>query len=190
MVGNHLGCELKKFQKLNPLHRSSFMKSPGGLVDTIHLLSNKHSVLIFLLATTKGIYGTERSKDCHDVIFMVINDMKNRNWHMAWILSHLEKFINWPAKKQICNTYNPPYIATSSPGFMIKMHFAETHLYIVWEWNLTRLQSKRSIILWKYQFQQVIDQLNIMTTLIDEFNAKTLEFRNGLFKKNNRRSNQ
>jgi hypothetical protein len=109
---------------------------------------------------------------------------------MAWILSHLEKFINWPAKKQICNTYNPPYIATSSPGFMIKMHFAETHLYIVWEWNLTRLQSKRSIILWKYQFQQVIDQLNIMTTLIDEFNAKTLEFRNGLFKKNNRRSNQ
>jgi hypothetical protein len=83
-----------------------------------------------------------------------------------------------------CNTYNPPYIATSRPGFMLKMQFSENHLYIEWEWSLMRLQSKRSIILWKYQFQQVIDQLNIMSTLIDgDYNAKTLEFQSELFRK-------
>ncbi len=104
---------------------------------------------------------------------------------IAWMLSHLEKFINWPSNKHIIrNNYNPPYIATSSPGFMLKMQFSENHLYIEWGWNLMRLQSKRSIILWKYQFQQVVDQLNIMSTLIDDnFNAKTLEFRSGLFMK-------
>jgi hypothetical protein len=101
------------------------------------------------------------------------------------MLSHLEKFINWPSNKHIIrNTYNPPYIATSSPGFMLKMQFSENHLYIEWGWSLMRLQSKKSIILWKYQFQQVVDQLNIMSTLIDDnFNAKTLEFRSGLFMK-------
>jgi hypothetical protein len=84
----------------------------------------------------------------------------------------------------IRNTYNSPYIATSSPGFMLKMQFSENHLYIEWAWSLMRLQSRRSIILWKYQFQQVVDQLNIISTLIDDdFNAKTLEFRSGLFRK-------
>jgi hypothetical protein len=67
---------------------------------------------------------------------------------MLWILSHLEKFINWPSNKHmIRNTYNPFYLATSSPGIMLKMRFSENHVYIEWEWSLMRLQCKRSIVL-------------------------------------------
>jgi hypothetical protein len=74
---------------------------------------------------------------------------------MNWILYNLQKFINWPSNKHMfCNTYNPPYIATSRPGFILKMQFSENHLYIEWEWSFMRLQSKSSIILGNINFNR------------------------------------
>lgn len=56
------------------------MRSTQYFADNILLKSNKHTVLIFLFATTKGINGTDRGKDCHGVVFMVTNDVnKIRN---------------------------------------------------------------------------------------------------------------
>jgi hypothetical protein len=43
------------------------------------LISKTYPVLVLLNATTNGIYGTERARDCHGVLFVGINDGKVHN---------------------------------------------------------------------------------------------------------------
>jgi hypothetical protein len=79
IVGNPFGRDLKSFYKTYPKYNYFFMSRPQCLADGISLMSNKYPIFVFIIATTKGIYGTERARDCHGVIFIVINDGNVRN---------------------------------------------------------------------------------------------------------------
>jgi len=92
IVGNPHGRDFKSFYKTHPKYNYSFMSRPRCLADGISLMSNKYPIFVFIIATTKGIYGTERARDCHGVIFIVINDGNVRNCMYNIILILIHKF--------------------------------------------------------------------------------------------------
>jgi hypothetical protein len=74
IVGNPLGRDLTEFYKRHPMLKNSFLTKGQCLADQITLLSKKYRVLVFFIATTKGMHGSERIRGCHGVIFIIIND--------------------------------------------------------------------------------------------------------------------
>jgi hypothetical protein len=92
IVGNPLGRDLKSFYKIHPKYNYSFISRHRCLADRISLMSNKYPILVFMIATTKGIFGTERARDCHGVVFIVINDGNVRNCMYNIILILIHKF--------------------------------------------------------------------------------------------------
>ncbi len=61
IVGNPHGRDFKSFCKTHPKYSYSFMSRPQCLADGISLMSNKYPIFVFIIATTKGIYGIERA---------------------------------------------------------------------------------------------------------------------------------
>ncbi len=77
IIGNPLGNNFKQFAKQFPEYKSTFTVDPMHLKKQFLLAYKQYSTIVCFIASTKGICGSQNAKNCHGVVFIIINDRQN-----------------------------------------------------------------------------------------------------------------